>query len=606
MALTVTSFANGAYYPTAWGWTSVAFLWIVSMALIARSNVGLSVLESSTMLSLLALTAWMPASIAWSAARGVGIAEGQRALVFVSGLMACVVVARHTEVRHLLNGACLAIFIVCTYALGTRLFPERLGVFDPIASYRLSEPIGYWNALGIVAALGALLAIGLVARSRSWPGRALAAASLTVFLSTLYFTYSRGAWIALGLGLIAAVVLDPRRLQFVAATGAAAPWAALGVWLASRSSALTNLQSSLPEAAHEGHRLAAILLVLGLSASVSVAVFAFVSDRITVPRSAQLASGVALAAASAATATAIFISYGSPPTIVQKAYDSFTAPAPKITGDLNARLFTLSGNGRYQEWKTAWRMYKADPWLGRGSGSYEEYWTRHRPIAAKVKDAHSLYVETLAELGPIGLALLVMALGLPLAAGIKARRHPLVPAAFAAYVAYIVHAGVDWDWEMPAVTLTALLCGAAMLIVARGDHGRPIGPLLRGSLLAVVVALGALSFVGLIGNSALATAQDAAAKGDWTKSESQAQKAADWMPWSQLPWSALGEAQLQRGDRGAARRSFQKAIDKAPGIWTEWFNLARASSGRERSRALAEAARRNPLSPEVAALRRSP
>ncbi|HYT50946.1 MAG TPA: hypothetical protein VEL10_01935 [Gaiellaceae bacterium] len=48
---------------------------------------------------------------------------------------------------------------------------------------------------------------------------------------------------------------------------------------------------------------------------------------------------------------------------------------------------------------------------------------------AKVRDAHSLYVETLAELGPIGLALLSAALVVPLVAAVRARRHPLsVPA----------------------------------------------------------------------------------------------------------------------------------------------------------------------------------
>jgi len=57
--------------------------------------------------------------------------------------------------------------------------------------------------------------------------------------------------------------------------------------------------------------------------------------------------------------------------------------------------------------------------------------------------------------------------GVPVYAAFKARRHPLVPAAFGAYVAYLVHAGVDWDWEMTAVTLTALFIGASIVAAER-------------------------------------------------------------------------------------------------------------------------------------------
>lgn len=45
---------------------------------------------------------------------------------------------------------------------------------------------------------------------------------------------------------------------------------------------------------------------------------------------------------------------------------------------------------------------------------------------------------TLSELGPLGLALLLVALGVPVYVAFKARRHPLVPAAFGAYVACLI------------------------------------------------------------------------------------------------------------------------------------------------------------------------
>ena len=71
----------------------------------------------------------------------------------------------------------------------------------------------------------------------------------------------------------------------------------------------------------------------------------------------------------------------------------------------------------------------------------------HRKGILYVKDAHNLYVETLAELGAVGLALLAVALAVPLAAAIVARHRLYAPFIFAAYVAYLVHAAADWGLE---------------------------------------------------------------------------------------------------------------------------------------------------------------
>src|SRR5207244_12470389 len=95
---------------------------------------------------------------------------------------------------------------------------------------------------------------------------------------------------------------------------------------------------------------------------------------------------------------------------------------------------------------------------------------RWRPAQRPVLDAHNLYLVTLAELGPVGLGLLAALLALPAAAAVLARKQLLTAPAFAGYVAYLVHAAQDWDWELPAVTLAALGCAAALVILAERER----------------------------------------------------------------------------------------------------------------------------------------
>jgi O-antigen ligase len=127
------------------------------------------------------------------------------------------------------------------------------------------------------------------------------------------------------------------------------------------------------------------------------------------------------------------------------------------------------GEQRRAYWSVAWHDIEAHPVLGSGAGTYARRWHQERPLPVAVQDAHSLYLETLAETGLPGLFLLAVVLGTPLLATLakQARSAPISLAP--AYVAYLVHAGIDWDWEMPIVTLSALAC-AATLVQSRGHY----------------------------------------------------------------------------------------------------------------------------------------
>jgi hypothetical protein len=131
-------------------------------------------------------------------------------------------------------------------------------------------------------------------------------------------------------------------------------------------------------------------------------------------------------------------------------------PAGSLADDLEAHV-----GPRAWYWHVAWGDAAQAPAVGRGAGTFALSWAEEQPIPQNARDAHSLYLETLAELGLVGLALLALALAPPLVAALRALA---APAAAGAYAAFCLHAGLDWDWELPAVTLTGLLCGCAVLV----------------------------------------------------------------------------------------------------------------------------------------------
>jgi hypothetical protein len=598
VAVGAFGFANGGYFPVSWGWGSLALLLLVSVALTVGVAVELGTLDALFLGGFAGLAGWIALSLLWTVGVPDTVLEIERVLVYLAAVAAGILLLRKRSVAAVVVGLCGALGIISTYALLTRLFPDHFGTFDQISGYRLSDPLGYWNALGILAALGWLLALGLAARSGPLV-RCLSAGSTVIFALTLYFTYSRASWIALFAGLTVAIALDKRRLQLITAALVLAPWSITAVAVASTSSALTHQGAALSAASRDGHGLAVIAIGLVVAASLTILLFDWLATVVTVPYGVRRVYAGTLLFLLAAFLIVVFGRYGFPPTLARKAYDSFQVSTGTGT-DLNSRLFNLSGSGRSENWRAAWQEVQAHPVLGGGAGSYSQFWFQHRPGDWTVHDAHNLYLETLAELGPVGLALLLFTLAVPFAAVRRARSSPLVAIACGAYVAFLLHAAVDWDWEMPAVTLTGLFCAIVLLAAGRRDREpRALRSGLRIGGVAIGTGLFAFALVALLGNSAVSASSKSTDGGHYARAESQAHDAMSFVSWSAEPWRRLGEAQALSGNLAGARVSFRRAVDKAPRDWTLWYELALASRGVERQRALAEASRLNPEDPRL-------
>lgn len=383
----VVGLSGGGFFPRTWRLALLALLLVSAAALVARDRIVLGRRDWVALGALGALAAWTAMSSRWSSLPTASLIESERALLYAVALLAVLVGVGSRDLPQLLAGALAGVAGVGAYAFGRHVFsPPPL---DPFQGAHLHEPFGYSNAIGIFFVLGIVLAVGLAVAARS-PGARLAALSpLLVLVPALYLTSSRGAWIALPVGVVACLFV--------------------GGAVRSRVALLA-------------------LLAVGV--------------------------GVAI-----------------------------------VLGSEGGQALTLFGENRPHYWHVALEDVEANPALGSGAGTFGAFWLEHRPVDEFVHDAHSLFLEMLAELGPPGLALLVIGLGVPLL-GLRRRQDPFVAAAAGAYAAFLLHAAVDWDWEFGAVGLVGILCSGALLTGTRSDGARPISPHTRAALLVLLLVLG--------------------------------------------------------------------------------------------------------------------
>jgi O-antigen ligase len=586
--------AEGGSFPVAWGWAALVAAWIAALALLVRRRIVLGRLELALIGSLTALLGWVALSALWTPTLEGTVNEIERDLVYVTATIAFLTVVRRSAVPQVIGGLLTAISLVCTYALATRLFPDRLAVRHDLGDHRLSEPLGYWNALGLFAVMGLFLALGVVAFGRRTAARAAAGTAVVVLAPVLYFTFSRGALLALLLALVVWIAFTPQRLRLIVAALAIAPAPAVALAIAATSSGLTRRRVHLAEATSAGHRMAWIVLALLPVAALATAAYCRLEGRVRVPPRTRLALIGTGALAAVAAIAVVFSLYGGPATLARRGYDAFKAPLV-YDRDLNQRLLRLSNTGRITQWRVAWRQYEAHPWLGSGAGSFEQNWFAQRPSRSlPVRDADNLYIEVLAELGPLGLGLILAVFGLPIAAAVRARKEQYVSPALAVLVAYLIHAAYDWDWEMPALTFMALFAAGVILVQARRGAARAVSYRIRYPLLAVVVACTGFAIVSFIANNAMNASGAALSRGQWDRAVSQARKAAGWAPWSAEAWRLRAEAYHRAHDDIAAGAAYQQAIQRNPGNWQLWYEYAFVAQGRGRELALARARELNP------------
>jgi O-Antigen ligase len=407
-----------------------------------------------------AYAGWIALSATWAPVRDYAGDDAERALLYATVLAAAAIALRERRAARALEPlAAAGTVIVIGYGLAGRLVPGIVTEHPQRSAVgRLDQPLTYWNATGALAAIGLVLC-ARVAGDRDRPPalRAGAAAAAVPLGMGCYLSFSRGALAALAAGLLTLVVLAPTFAQLRAALLVAVAGAA-GAVAAAASPAVRALDGSAATREREGAIVLTVALVLmALAALAARQEQTRLPDRpLPLPRWAGWAALAAIVAL----------------LVVPIAAAGGRQQAPPATGATNQRFASL-GSNRYGYWRIAIDTGLDHPLAGVGASGFRVAWLQHRDVDENVRDAHSLELETFAELGLVGVALLAALLGaVALSARAAHRVDPALAAGpAAALTAWAFHSAIDWDWEMPALTLVAVVLAGALLAVHAEGRG---------------------------------------------------------------------------------------------------------------------------------------
>jgi hypothetical protein len=456
-APTALAFFSGGYFDEARAWAGVGVWLAVVVAALAGARLPRGRSAWLVLGSLALLAAWTLLSLTWAPIAGRAYHAAQIAILYLGSLLAAAMLLRGRLLSWVEPALAAGTLVVIGYGLSERMLPGVLHFARSLsAEGRLDQPLTYWNAMGELAGLGLVLCARLAGdRVRPAALRAAAAAASAPLGLGLYVSFSRGAVFAALAGLVALLALAPRREQLQAILLAVAA-GILAALCGAAFEGVTALSGSLSTREGQG---ALCLLLLAAVAAVAAAGQYFLATRgregvLHLPaRTPWIAAGAILVGLALA--------------IVVGARESSVSSQSLSNGA--SRLVSLQSN-RYDYWSVAIRAFASSPLHGVGAGGWSVEWLRLRQVKEAAQDAHSLPLQTLAELGLVGL-LFLLALGAGLAwAGVRAlARAPVAAGPVAALIVYFAHSPLDWDWQMPALTLVAMVLGGTVLVLAEPE-----------------------------------------------------------------------------------------------------------------------------------------
>jgi len=582
---------------------SLLVWWAVALGLtggiLPRSPIARPALVAAGLFLLLA--ALTGVSFFWSNNEGLAFIKAIQWFLLGGVFVLALLVAVPGTARGWFGGITLGLgFIIVVGMLG-RYFP---GISDDAelartlygAAGRLSWPLGYWNAM---AAAGALAAVGAIWFGANHPGRrwrALGFGFTPICFLALYLTSSRGAVIALIVGMALLFWMEPRRRRLAFAFGAGLAGGGILILIASRMHDLVHAKTG-GSAGTEGLILLACTVVV---VGASLWTRGHFEDR---ARNLRIKRPRPLVWALLGVALLVAVVASNPVEQVRTFVET-----PKLSeartedNQTTYHLLSASGNGRWQYWSAAFGGFKDEPLTGIGAGSFRDYYDHHRDTLLFGSHAHSLPLEILGEQGLAGFVLAAGFLGVVV--GITRRRWKTRPAAgdadpgpydyelFPPLVALVatglVSFSLDWSSEFPALSAPVLLAMAVLVgpaMLRRGTGPEPVptafdprpsglsAPRLASAIGLIAVAGVVIYLSGLGFGSALYTekSREAIKDEEYSKAIEYGEKAVAFAPWSSEATLQLAAGQELGGDLPGALNTLDDTVEQAPLDGAPWL-----------------------------------
>jgi O-antigen ligase len=520
--------------------------------------------------ALAALTLWIGATVGWSIVGDRSWDAFNKAAAYCAFLGIGVVLAaawRQFGARLAAWLLSLVLGVILSWALLAKAVPALDPEGDRVA--RLREPVGYWNALALLADIAIVLGLWLGAeQSHRRVVRVLGA--LLVYVSTLalLLTLSR-AGLVVAVGVLALWLLVGRErvrsgLLLIAAAG---PAALVGAWAFTRP-ALTEDGALRADRIDDGTLFG--LFTLAGAAVVTVLVAGALGRSLEPRTRRRVGYGLILLA------VAVVLGAGGAASVSAADAVSSGRDCSEVVND-PSRLASLDPNLRLCWWREALDVYSQHGLGGAGAGSFEVARKRFRQDARNVVQPHSVPLQHLADGGVVGLSLFVLLVLGGAATCVCALRRlqgserAAAAALLATPTAYVLHALVDYNWDFLAVTAPTMLALGAL-----SAAGRPEAPPRRRPLLGIgVVALAAVvvvsfAFPALADRAQRSSTRELAA-GNNEQARDQALWARFFNPLAPEPLLALARVAERQGRVLRAEREYIRAIELQPENPETWY-----------------------------------
>ena len=611
-----------------WAWQEGAYFGVVLLpgtvaicvaaALLAalapwRIDLRLSRPVSVALAGFVGLGVWTIISALWSPAADTAVADGQRvllyALAFGLGLWLCSLLRSRVELALAplaIAGGVAGFATVVVLATGEH--PP-----DLLDGGTLDYPLGYRNANAAFFAIALFPAVGLAAaRELDWRLRGLALGAATLSFDLFLLSQSRASIPAVGLAVIVFALASPFRVRGLCWL-ALAIVPALGILPALSDLYQTANDEGPRNAITELHATGAMSAVTALLAIVVGAVAARFEARLpglgsASPRGNRAVAGAVVAAIVLA-GVGFVAAVGNPVDWVDERIEEFEGGGtPDVSREASRFTFNAASD-RHDLWRVALDDLGQSPLGGQGSGAFEYSYAREREVAyQEARDAHGLPFEVGGELGLVGLALLVAALGGSVLGLARVRRlgaaeAGLAAVAFASGTYWLVHTSIDWFWAYPAVTAPVLaLLGSGCAPVVTSEAAR-LSPGPRRGLIVVLIALAVSAVPPFLANRYVNDAY-ATWREDLERAYDDLDRAASLNRLSDAALLAEGTIAREAGDRERAIAAFEAATGRRPDGWAAHYLLADIYAGSDPGQAREQIAIALGLNPLDAAVRR--